>query len=161
MISSFPVVKNWHKLLCFFLSETTPSHRQKNKQLRKEANNNEMLWQVPLSHNNKFFQPPIFFDQLYIPDHCRKKGTAQCSSKVRNQINISTRKRCNENRHSMQSYVPQTFLIQWTIIVPVSGHSSNILQYASIGSHLGRNSSSQKKSLTNSGVASSKTVLLQ
>jgi len=45
-------------------------------------------------------------------------------------------------------------------MVPVVGHSSIIEELASMSSHLGLNSSSQNKSLTISGVASSKMVLL-
>lgn len=54
-----------------------------------------------------------------------------------------------------------TFRTQCTFIVPVVGHSSNVVELISISSHLGRNWSSQNKSLTISGVASSKIVLLR
>lgn len=54
-----------------------------------------------------------------------------------------------------------TLRIHCTTIVPVVGHSSNVVEYASVSSHFDLNTSSQKKSLTNSGVTSSYTVLVR
>jgi len=45
-------------------------------------------------------------------------------------------------------------------MVPVLGHSSTVVELESIVSQVGLNSSSQKKSLNITGVASSNTVLL-
>lgn len=54
-----------------------------------------------------------------------------------------------------------TFRIQCTMLVPVAENSSMVAACKSISSHLSRKSSSQKKSLINSGVAFSYMVLLQ
>lgn len=113
---------------------------------------------IPLSRNSISSQLPIFSSQWYIRDHYRKKGTVP-----RYQTKMSWQEASKEESQCSTRAIQSknTFFIQWTIVVPVWGYSSNILKYASIGSHLGRNSSSQKKSLTISGVASSKTVLLR
>jgi len=65
------------------------------------------------------------------------------------------------NRTKKKEKQVATFRTHCTTIVPVSLQRSRVEEYKSISSHLERNSSSQKKSLTISGVASSNTVLLR
>jgi hypothetical protein len=112
---------------------------------------------IPLSHSSKIVQIPRFDGLLYTPDRYKRRGTAPQKNKVKHKL----MKRGQSKHLKIQEIVLLTFRTHCTIMVPVVGHSSKVSACISMSSHFNRYSSSQKKSLTNSGVASSNNVRLR
>ena len=102
---------------------------------------------------------PISCDLWCTPCRCRRMGTAR----ENHPSIISNLPWFELNNHQERWCKTLTFLTHRTTKVPVLVHSSSVSCWRSMSSQLFliRNSSSQKKSLTTSGDASSKIVLLR
>lgn len=118
---------------------------------------------IPLLHSSMTVLIPKCGALSSILCRYKRMGTVPKTKKEKNNVSHKPMQpgQFNKQREKKQVNTILTLRTQCTNMVPVVGHSSKVEAYISMSSHFDRNSSSQKKSLSCSGVASSYIVLLR